>query len=283
MTTLQEPLTGLTGMTGWDAAAPAATVPDAAGGVPDWGAWSAYFAGNARVQQALEDRIDWGEAMLLGSRQRRAWVASVQRFQLGESGDGVHLLGELRRGGEDDVHAAAQAFVAEEGGHARLLRRLLARFDAVPLEGHWSDAAFVAARRLLGVATELSVIAVAEAVALVYYDRLAEGAPDPVIRGVARRILSDELGHVPFVTSRIVLDLARWGRLRRSLLRLFWWAAGVGATVVLAVDHAGVLRQCGTTRRAVVLATWRSVRDVRCAAYARGHAVRCCPRPAPAG
>lgn len=275
MTTLREPLTG------WRA--PGATVPEAAGGLPDWGAWSAYFAGNARVQRALEDTIDWGEPMLLASRERRAWVASLQRFQLGESGDGAHLLGELRRGGEDDVLVAARAFVAEEGGHARLLRLLLARFDAAPLQDHWSDAAFVAARRLLGVATELAVIAVAEAVALVYYDRLAAGAPDPVIRGVARRILSDELGHVPFVTDRIALDLARWGRVRRGLLRLFWWAAGVGATLVLAIDHAGVLRQCGTTRRAAVLAAWRSVRDVRCATYARGRVVRSCPRRISAG
>lgn len=256
------------------APAPARTVPDRASGEPDWAAWADYFEENTAMQDALECAIDWGEPVTMPTHRQRAWAASLQRFQVGESGDGAHLLGELARGWEDDVLPATRAFVAEERGHARLLRVLLARFGAVPIERHWSDAAFVVARRSMGVATELSVIAVAEGVALVYYGRLAEGAPDPVIRGVARRILADELGHVPFVESRIAVDLARWGRGRQWALRALWWAAGVGGTAVLALDHSAVLRECGTTRRAAVRAAWASVRDVRHATYARAASLR---------
>lgn len=251
------------------AARPGCLRESTAGCGPDWSAWVDYFEANAATQRRLEDCIDWGAEPTLSPAQERRWVASLQRFQLGESGDGAHLLRHVRRGDDRGFVPAAKAFVAEERGHARLLRVLLARFGAAPMEAHGSDGAFVAARRCMGVATELAVIAVAEAVAVVYYGRLADGAPDPVIRGVARRILSDELGHLPLVESRIAVDLARWGGVRRALLRGLWWAAGVGGTAVLALDHGAVLADCGEGRWAGVRAAWRSVRDVRHSTYAR--------------
>ena len=142
-------------------AGPARTVPDRAVGRADWAAWTDYFAENQATQRVLEDRIDWGLPVDLTERQQRRWVRSLQRFQVGESGDGAHLLGGLQRGGESDLLPAARAFIEEERGHARLLRVLLARFGAAPIDAHWSDAAFVVARRSMGVATELAVIAVA--------------------------------------------------------------------------------------------------------------------------
>ena len=91
---------------------------------------------------------DWARGACL----HRAVVASIQRFQVGESGDGAGLISKADRAGEDaglideadkaenDAYSAAvRLFVAEEQNHARLL----AAAGAPTLAGHWSDTASV--------------------------------------------------------------------------------------------------------------------------------------------
>jgi len=228
-----------------------------------------YFVAHREAQRAVDAMLSLEAPVTIPDATRRRLVASLQRFQLGESGDGAHLLAGAARGGEAGYAEAASLFVAEEQSHARLLGDLLTRFGAPTLDAHWSDAAFVAARRLMGVAVELAVICVAEGVALVYYGTLAEASPDATVRRVAARILADERAHVPFHAQRIGLDLRRWGPARRAALRLFWGAAGLGATAVVLVDHSAALRDCGLPRRDAAARTWRSVRAVRLAAYRR--------------
>lgn len=241
-----------------------------------WSGWTAHFERNRARHAELEAGLDWDAPVTMTERERRRWGASLARFQIGESGDGQHLLRTARDNGESLYATAAALFVAEEQQHARLLGELLDRLGAPRMTGHWSDTAFVAARRLMGVPVELAVIDVAEAVALVYYDALARLAPDPVVRAVASRILEDERVHVRFHRERIAQDLGRWGPARRNALRLLWWATGVGATAVVALDHAGVLAGAGASRRGTVAAVHREIARVRREVYrapaARVHA-----------
>jgi hypothetical protein len=179
-----------------------------------------------------------------GARLDPAIVRSVQRFQVGESGDGANLVAKA---GDGDYGTAVKLFVAEEQNHARLLAHLLAAAGADTIGGHWSDAVFVRLRRALGLRLELLVLLVAEVIALRYYRALRDGTADPLTTEVACRILADEQRHVPF-------HLRRLGR-----VPAIWWALLAGTAVVVALDHGPALRRLGVTRRGFVreVLAWR--------------------------
>jgi hypothetical protein len=113
---------------------------------------------------------------------------------------------------------------------------------------HWSDAIFVRLRRLLGLRTELMVLSVAEVVALSYYGGLATAGPDQVTRSVAARIVDDEKAHVRFQRDRLLAGFADSRTPVRLLGFVLWWVVALGATVVVAVDHRGVLDAIGYPR-----------------------------------
>jgi hypothetical protein len=172
---------------------------------------------------------------------RNPLIASVRRFQLGESGDGQQLLRKAATAGDPEYLCAAKFFVAEEQQHAALLLRLLGYLGGAPMRRHWSDAVFVRLRRLMGLRTELMVLTVAEVVALSYYGGLATDGPDPVVQAVAARIVADEHPHVRFQQQRLRAGFAGSGVPLRVLAFAFWWLTAIGATVVVAMDHGPLL------------------------------------------
>ncbi|MQY16528.1 hypothetical protein SRB5_67270 [Streptomyces sp. RB5] len=212
--------------------------------------WTKRFEDERERRQAEGDP-DWER----GAALHPAIWASVQRFQVGEDGDGANLVGKANQAGDPDYAAAVRLFVAEEQNHARLLARLLAAGDMPTLKGHWSDTVFVRLRRLMGLRLELLVLMIAEVVALRYYRVLRDGTDDALTSDVAGRILADEERHVPFHCERLhasVGELPRWSR--RPVMFL-WRVLLLGATVVVAADHGGALRRLGLGRV-------RFVRDV---------------------
>ncbi|MFD8979546.1 ferritin-like domain-containing protein [Streptomyces sp. NPDC059564] len=185
-------------------------------------------------------------------------VRSLQKFQVGEDGDGSALIGKADRAGDAAYSRAIRLFVAEEQNHARLLALLLAAGGAGTLPGHWSDAAFVRLRRLLGLRVELLVLMVAEVVALRYYRAVRDGAADPLVSEVAGRILADEERHVPFHCLRLAEGLAGLPRPARRAVTGGWRVLLLGAAVVVAADHGPALRALGVSRRSFVRETFRS-------------------------
>ncbi|MEV0679253.1 ferritin-like domain-containing protein [Actinosynnema sp. NPDC050436] len=171
-----------------------------------------------------------------------AVVASVQRFQVGEAGDGANLIAKASRAGDDVYAAAVRMFVAEEQNHARLLALLLRSAGARTIDSHWSDAVFVRLRRALGLRLELMVLLIAEVVALGYYRVLRDGSRDPLVSEVAGRILADERRHVPFHCLRLRGELPR-------PVHAVWWVLLAGALAAVCWDHGPALRALGTTRR----------------------------------
>ncbi|MEU9031831.1 ferritin-like domain-containing protein [Streptomyces sp. NPDC048383] len=218
-----------------------------------YAAWVEEFEAERERRAALGDP-DWGP----GARLPAAIVRSVQKFQVGEDGDGSALTGKADRAGDGAYAAAVRLFVAEEQNHARMLALLLTAGGAGTLEGHWSDAAFVRLRRLLGLKQELLVLMVAEVVSLRYYRALRDGSPDPLAAEVARRLLADEERHVPFHCRRLNEGLAPLPRPARRAVTAGWRALLAGAAVVVAVDHGPALRALGVGRRTFVADVLRS-------------------------
>lgn len=183
------------------------------------------------------DDPDWA----LGARLHPAIVRSIQRFQVGEAGDGANLIAKADAAGDSGYARAVRLFVAEEQNHARLLARLLMSANAPTISGHWSDWVFVRLRRALGLRLELMVLLVAEVIALRYYRALRDGVRDALAAEVAARILADEERHVPFHCQRL-------GEVPGAAT-VAWKMLLVGTAVTVALDHGEALRCLGVTRR----------------------------------
>lgn len=217
------------------------------GSLRDFTSWAAEFEAN-RVARSAADDPRWDG----GARLDPVVARSVQRFQVGESGDGANLIRKADAAGDPAYATAVRLFVAEEVNHARLLGNLLNSAGYQTVSSHWTDAVFVWLRRALGLRLELMVLSVAEVVALRYYRALRDGTTDPVTTDVAGRILDDESRHVPFHCQRLQVAFAPTRRPVRFVLLFAWWLVLIGATLVVALDHGPALRQLGVTRTAFI-------------------------------
>lgn len=209
----------------------------------DFSRWVLEFAAKA-VARAAAGEPEWAQ----GARLDPAVVRSVQRFQVGESGDGAALIRKTERAGDPAYTEAVRLFVAEEANHARMLELLLAAAGHGTIASHWSDSFFVALRRALGLRLELMVLTVAEVVALRYYQALRDGADDPLTTRVAGLVLADEMRHVPFHRQRLRAAFTTSPRPVRLVAVATWWIVLLGSLTVVAVDHGRALRRLGVTR-----------------------------------
>ncbi|MGI5142480.1 MULTISPECIES: ferritin-like domain-containing protein [unclassified Streptomyces] len=205
--------------------------------------WTRQFE-DERERRRVQGDPDWGQ----GATLHPAVWASIQRFQVGEDGDGANLVGKADEAGDCDYAQAVRLFVAEEQNHARLLARLLTAGGMPTLTGHWSDTVFVRLRRLMGLRMELLVLMIAEVVALRYYRVLRDGTDDLLTSDVAGRILSDEQRHVPFHCERLHASLAELPRAMRRPVMALWRLLLVAASLVVAVDHGPALRRLAIRR-----------------------------------
>ncbi|MFC9897137.1 ferritin-like domain-containing protein [Nocardia sp. NPDC127579] len=209
----------------------------------DFTRWAGEFEAKVTARAVAGDP-DW----VRGARLDPAVVRSVQRFQVGESGDGANLIGKADRAGDPVYSAAARLFIAEERNHARMLGLLLEAAGAPVIRGHWTDTVFVRLRRALGLRLELMVLMLAEVVALRYYRALRDGTSDALTTQVAGLILADEQRHVPFHCQRLRVAFAANSRPARLFAVAAWWFMLAGVTVVVAADHGLALRQFGVRR-----------------------------------
>ena len=209
-----------------------------------FGIWTAYFEANLARHDRLDALIPWDSACTLPAADAAALARSLRRFELGESGDGTGLLSKARRRNDAEYDWALRLFVAEEQKHSALFAGALTRFGVVPLTAHWSDGAFVILRRMMGLRTEVALFLIVETVAMEYFAALSRCA-DPVIQGVARRILTDEVEHVRFQIDQLRVGFARVPRPARMLAASAAWVLAVGTATALAIDHGPAMRVCG--------------------------------------
>jgi hypothetical protein len=205
--------------------------------------WVTGFEAAAERRQADGDP-DWAR----GAELDAAIVRSLQRFQLGESGDGANLAAKASLGGDESYAKAVRLFIAEEQQHARLLAALLTAANAPVISSHWSDAVFTRIRRALGLHLELMVLFVAEFIALSYYQACRDGAGDPLAAEVARRILADEERHVRFHSQQLRLAFAGLPPVARLAVSWAWQLLMIGTACAVAFDHGAALRRLGVPR-----------------------------------
>jgi hypothetical protein len=241
--------------------------------------WLAYFESNAR-----EDRAPALSLFAEVPADLRAPLAvSLGRFQLGESAGGrIHaeiathpdptLDGPTRR--------AVQLYIEEEWRHARELAMLITALGGKLQHTHWTNGAFTACRRLLGLRTKMMTLAVAEVIGIVYYRGLARGLGSRALDTALRRIADEEAQHLDFQAAffdRAIELQPRWWRgSYRLLLRALMLAILTAALVTLLMDHGPVLRRAGVSWRGLVSGSWRELQARRFLAAGRLAVV---PRP----
>jgi hypothetical protein len=206
-------------------------------------AWLEYYERN-RTERF---DIPWQQPIAVEEQLRGPLIHSLQRFQVGESGDGAHLRKGAARVGDDAYYRSIELFVAEEQEHSRLLAHVLDGIGGRLIDGHWSDTVFILLRRLMGLKLEIMILLVAEMIAKRYYRALHDSSADPVLRGVFAQIIHDEVGHVRFHCDYLRSAFRAHSSLRRWFIVRAWWIVFRAACIVVAFDHRAVLRACGVS------------------------------------
>lgn len=203
--------------------------------------WVTYFERN----RARRMDIPWERGIDVDARLREPLIRSLQRYQVGEQGDGAHLKASSAAEGDPSYAAAIDLFVQEEQAHARLLAELLRGMGAPLLRRHWSDVCFTLLRRAAGLRVELLTLLVAELIAKRYYRALHDGVSAPALKTAFAQILRDELGHVAFHCDYLQRRFAGLPDPARRAIRLIWRMVFRAACLVVMFDHRAALREVG--------------------------------------
>jgi bacterioferritin (cytochrome b1) len=208
--------------------------------------WVGYFTHN----RAHRLGIPWERGVTVEPRLRSALVRSLQRFQMGERGDGAHLKRVAAALGDPAYARAIDLFVEEEQEHAELAARVLQALGAPLLESHWSDHCFRVICLMPNLRVELTVLLVAEIIAKRYFRALHDSTEDPVLRATCAQILRDEEAHIAFHADTLRPMLSSLPGPARLLARAAWRLFFACVCLVVVYDHRAFLRRSGVSLRA---------------------------------
>jgi len=127
--------------------------------------WLSYFQYN-RIHRLP---VPWERDINIEPRLREPLIRSLQKFQLGESGEGRRLRHHAAKTGDENYAETINLFIKEEQEHARLMGEILKRLNASLLTGDWTDHCFMFMRRLFGLHQELLVLLLPEMIAKRYF------------------------------------------------------------------------------------------------------------------
>ena len=205
--------------------------------------WLQHFERNRELPRP----IPWGDQLNIPAAVLQPFIRSLQRFQIGESGEGRHLRAEAHATGDAAYGRAIDLFIQEEQQHARWMAEILHRLKAPLLTSHWSDGCFILLRRVFGLNQQLMVLLTPEIIARRYFRVLHDRIDDPTVRGVCAQILQDEEGHVAFHVDYLRGAFANLSLPARVLLRAAWRALFRLSVIVVLLDHRTILKACGVS------------------------------------
>ncbi len=203
--------------------------------------WLNYFERNA----ARRKPIPWHLEFAVEPHLRDPLIHTLQRFQIGESGEGKFLKKWAAQSGDADFVATIDLFVQEEQEHSRIMACLLERLDAPLLQSHWSDNLFVFVRHVGGLKFEIMMFLVAEIIAKRFFRALYDGTDEPILRAVFGQIVREERAHVAFncyalrCFSDLLSPLEKWAT------KLLWRALFRLTCLIVMFDHRTILRAVG--------------------------------------
>ena len=205
--------------------------------------WLNYFEHNRDHRLT----VPWERGIQIAPALRAPLIRSLQKFQVGESGEGRMLRRHAAETGDATYHRAIELFVKEEQEHARLMAEILKRLDAPLLRSDWTDNCFVLMRHLFGLREELLVLLLPEMIAKRYFRTLRDGTDDPVLRTVFEQIVHDEEGHVAFHVEYLRRMFEPLSFSQRIVIQVIWRIVYRVTCLVVMFDHRRILRGCGVS------------------------------------
>jgi bacterioferritin (cytochrome b1) len=205
--------------------------------------WLQYFEHNRKNRR----EIPWQNGINISTDARAPLIRSLQRFQVGESGEGRHLRKQAASTNDPVYMAVIDLFIKEEQEHARLMAKALQLMNGSLLKRHWSDACFILLRRLFGLNQELLVLLMPEMIAKRFFRALHDGVTDPVLRAMFGQIMHDEEGHLAFHVDFLQRALAALSLPARAVNRCVWRLLFRASCLVVIVDHRAILREVGVS------------------------------------
>ena len=208
--------------------------------------WIEYF-----YQNAPDPTFPWQEGIRLSEKERKAVIASIQQFQLGESASGSRMLERAqrfaRKTGDLGLVPALRLFLREEQRHSRILAQFLQLENAPCLPKHWIHSVFRALRGMAGLELCLKVLVTAEVLARPYYSALHDATNSPLLRSICKRIFDEEGAHLRFQAFTLICFQQRHRRITQAIIKkahsLLLWSTAI----LVWVEHKPVFRSAGRT------------------------------------
>jgi hypothetical protein len=180
---------------------------------------------------------------------RTPLLRSLQRFQIGETGEGKHLKKYASTLKDPVYEQCIDLFIKEEQYHARVLAEMIQSMDGTLLSWHWSELAFVVLRRMLGLKTEIFILLIAEIIGKCFYRVCADKLQDEKLSDAFSLIVLDEIGHLEFHCSFMRRHTRHFPRALRRAVYYCWSVLFFTACFVFIADHRASLTALGVTSR----------------------------------
>jgi len=203
--------------------------------------WLKYFEWN----RANRPPVPWEIGINIEPHLRAPLIHSLQKFQIGESGEGRRLRRHAAATGDKVYEATIDLFIKEEQTHATLMAKILGHLGAPLLQSDWSHSCFSIMRHLFGLHQELMVLLLPEMIAKCYFRALHDGTRDPVLRAVFDQIARDEDGHLAFHVEYLRRGFERMSFGSRILAQVGWRFIYRVTCLAVMLDHRKVLRAVG--------------------------------------
>ncbi len=199
--------------------------------------WLDYFQENKRSCPVIVIPAD----VKVSKSLRPPLIHSLQRFQIGETGEGKHLKKFAARMNDPVYEQCIDMFIKEEQHHARILAQMIASMDGTLLTWHWSDLVFIGLRRLLHLKTELFVLLIAEVIGKCFYRTCSAQLEDPLLSDAFSLIVLDELGHLEFHCGFLRGQFENSPSFFRKFVLMCWATLFYCASLVFVTDHKQAL------------------------------------------
>lgn len=180
---------------------------------------------------------------------REPLIHSLQRFQIGETGEGTHLKRYARTVNDPKYEQCIDLFIKEEQSHARVLAEMIGAMDGTLLNWHWTDLAFIALRRMMGLKTELFILLIAEIIGKCFYLHCAKNLEDERMSDAFSLIVLDEIAHLEFHCEFLRSRLDRLPETARYIIFVCWMMLFYVACFVFVSDHAATLEGMDVSKR----------------------------------
>lgn len=164
-------------------------------------------------------------------------LGSMQKFQIGESGEGrvAHEIDSaLLPGGDDEFRATLKMLVREEGRHSRILALMVHALGGQTLSRNWSERLFIHVRRAFGLRFKMMVLLTVEVIGIAWYGLLADELPAGPFAAALRQMCSDEERHLAFFARFFAAQRLWW-------VRVLWWPLNLAAGALVILDHRRTL------------------------------------------